>query len=169
MSDGISHEDLVQGLSTSLKKLVESKGGKLMVGADAAKAAEMLLMSPGSWRAVVFWGGDTQLGDNDQSPLVTCNLNIYVGYAPGLPNASDKAMLRASGNRPSLLSLTNTVRKRVLALLFPEDTTSVNLRYAGANQLVTVDGAPLSAFQMNFQLDYAPEVDEPEQVEISSQ
>jgi len=32
-----------------------------------------------------------------------------------------------------------------------------------------VDGAPLSAFQMNFQLDYAPEVDEPEQVEISSQ
>ena len=167
MSDGIAHDLLLIGLHSSLNTLAESQGGKALIAGDALVASEMLLSGPGTWRCVIWWAGDSQLGDLDQSPLVTMNISMYVGYAPGLGVQLDKALVTDSGNRPSLMKLVNLIRKRILALEFPEEVTSVNPRYVGTNQLSTPDGVPLSAYQLNFELDYVPEVDESEEVEIN--
>lgn len=162
---GFTPADILKLLKPDLESWANTNAvrGKISIAKDPWNVLEILAESPCGIRVILHWAGDRQLGDRDELPLVTSNIEVVLAYAMGLnKDANSELMTPQFNGRPSVLDLVSELRERILTFDFDrdgEDESEETARYVGTEPVTLPDGTPTHAYRLKFELDHAlPEI-----------
>ena len=153
--------DILRAIQADLKEWVGTVRGQISIAKDPWNVLEILAESPSGLRAILHWAGDKQLGDRDDAPLATANVEVILGYSMGLSKDPGSDLVNAQFNaRPAVLDLVSDLRGRLLSIPLnsdPEnpDEAAETLRNVGAEPVTLPDGTPTHAYRLKFELDHA--------------
>jgi hypothetical protein len=149
-------DQIVTAIVNGLTPWAGAHKARISIARDPFEVLELLGADTPGLRLVVHWGGDDPLGDQmQQAPLVTTTLEIIVGLNLGLTATPDKQLLTGSASRPALYQLISDLRAAVLAIQFPNLSTTGFLSYAGTHAMTAPDGIPLAAYSSRYTLEGA--------------
>ena len=149
---------LVKKLYDALATWAKPQGLKVSLARDPFDSLEVLAVGPAEALIVVSWAGDAPVDpvmgpDDDLTGAVEHSLEIIVGQGLGLEFIKDWRLIAGRGNRKSLLSRVDQVRKFVLSLVYPDDQETLGrFEYKGTEPFTTPEGIPLAAFRMRFSI-----------------
>jgi hypothetical protein len=158
---GLTPADILRVIQADLKEWAGTVRGQISIAKDPWNVLEILAESPSGLRAILHWAGDRQLGDQDDAPLASANVEVILGYAMGLSKDPGSDLVNPQFNaRPAVLDLVSELRGRLLSLDFdsdPEnaDESAETLRYVGTEPVTLPDGTPTHAYRLKFELDHA--------------
>ena len=130
--------------------------GVVTVARDPFNALEMLSITENDWRIVLHWEGNAESGQpylKSQRGIAENTIKVAVGLNPGLSVVPDQDTFApyAGGTGKTLAELVGEVRRRILALRFPETYILYGLLFHKSTGPVTVpQGIPLRAYEMTF-------------------
>jgi hypothetical protein len=158
---GMTPAEILRAIQADLKEWAGTVRGQISIAKDPWNVLEILSESPVGVRVILHWAGDKQLGDWDDAPLATANIEVVLGYAMGLVKDPGGDLVNAQFNaRPSVLDLVSDLRGRLLSRTVDSDPGSPDesadtLRYVGTEPVTLPDGTPTHAYRMKFELDHA--------------
>lgn len=121
-----------------------ANGPRIFRAMDPLHALEILAASPANYFLVLLDKGDVP---EEHGPIewIKARLGVYVAQNRGL--SIDPAEVEEE-----LTQRCETVRDTVLSKEYPEATTAVYTEYEGRDTVVTPEGFPLAAYELNFSL-----------------
>lgn len=156
MRDEPYHPDeLLLKLEELLAAWVAENKGSLKVAGDPWTALRLLCESPAGMLAVLAWGGDSNLSEEDQDAMGEEILELSIGVNPGLAIDRERATVEEApgSSRKSLVRLISEARKRVLSLELADDNqTGRYFVWKDTAAIVLPNGIPLSAYKLRFGL-----------------
>ena len=144
-------DSILLALFEDLEPWFKTRGAILSIAQGQLQALEMLVNSPAAMYAILVYGGDEQLGDQEQNPLADCVLELIVGMNLGLEAKTGAARIKNKQDRPALTRYMNDARARFLTAKFPDGETSQFLMHLGTPPVV-VDNMPLDAYRIRAKL-----------------
>ena len=128
---------------------------------------ELIATGPAGLLLVLSWAGARPLGNDEAEglTLATQQIEVFLGYNPGLSVKPDAALVEGTAAKPSLLKLVGLLTRRIGSMDFKDESDVRSFfRWAGTEQFVAPEGTPLRSFRIKFELD--TDVEEPEPQEI---
>jgi hypothetical protein len=158
---GLRPDEILKMLKADIDSFAGQNKAQVSIAKDPWNVLEILSESPSGFRVILHWAGDKQLGDWDDAPLATANIEVVIGYAIGLSKEPGQELITSQFNtRPSVLKLVSDLRERVLTFDFDCDSASSDeagdtARYVGCDPIVLPDGTQTHAYKLKFELDHA--------------
>lgn len=160
-------DQIVEALHAELKPFVKAQRGSIAVATDGMNALELLLWSDCGIKVILCWAGDSARDQSQTDCVVRNDLEIFVGYALGLPADAGLDLFTNRVDRPSLLKLVNDVRAFVLSCVFPEESTMERLEYGDCKVVTLPNGTPLSAYRFTVHLEAGVDVADEREVTVT--
>jgi hypothetical protein len=170
-------DQLVKLPYQAMKTWAEARKGRATVARDPLDVLILLTQGPAGFLVIFLWDGDSasEIGadetDVDQSgavevhPPATNRIEVIIGRNLGLDVRKDWALIAERDGRAPLLKLVNEARAKMLALVYPDDATSLRrFVYRGCDSVSLPDGFPLAAYKLRFELVATVDVEDEEEV-----
>lgn len=149
-----------QTLHAALDTWARERGGLCEIASDPFHLLALLQHKPGGIRAAILFAGEIKRGDFEETGAVDRNFSVILSRGRALTAEPSDSLMKesASGGAP-LFDLVEQARDIVRAIQFEDTgavpleqlTTEVTPNYLGA-EVFAVDGKPLDAYQLNFQI-----------------
>lgn len=134
-----------------------SPKGTVGVAGDALEGYEQLRLNPTTWRAVMWWAGDSPMNPG-RDDAVNARIAVGIAIAKGMALEATKELIQASATRPAVLDviegIISSVRGMHTATIAPPIThdSCYALRYTGGNWIKYEVPVAHFVFQADFTL-----------------
>jgi hypothetical protein len=158
-------DEIVNKLKGALDAFAQGLSGTTSIARDPYNVFELVAANPRGYLLVLHWAGDKNISEVVIHPLLAHRLEVIISRNLGLPARPDAALVQTIGTVPPLFQSVDDLRNLLLGLQFPAESTGQFLEYAGTGPLVTPEGVPLAAYQLDFNLRALP-ASSPNQIPI---
>lgn len=134
--------ELLQDILNGTRPMVTEARGKVILAEDPLHVLELLSAGPGGWGCVLLDKGE-QPENKGPVVLLRARFALYVWQARGLSVSAGDAI-------PGLVARCEAVRDTVVAMRFDPLLSTGVPQYDGREVVVTPDGFPLNAYELNF-------------------
>ena len=139
----------------ALRPVCDALHARLFVTTTLRAALESLFDSPAGFLVILTPGDETPQGDAiDELQIMATGLSIVVAHRLPPTATPSQGLYDSVAGLPPFLDLIAQIRDAMRSMPMPEAATGGRWRYNGRRS-VELDGVPLPAFRLEFEIDTA--------------
>jgi hypothetical protein len=157
VSAALTIDQVVSQLKGAIDQYAAGISGRTTIALDNFNVFELLKANAQGYLVILHWAGDENISDTPElTVLLRHHLEVVISFALGLTNTPGAALIQQVGARPPLFQLVDNLRGLILGLSFAAEVTAGQLEYRGTQPVVSPEGLPMAAYQLNFGLRAVP-------------